>query len=95
MQDEKGITITNAFQTFLDESNSKPNRMWVDKGSEFYNRSMESWLQDNDIERNSAHNQGKSVFAERYVRILKNKMYMHVDNKKKDVLVPGEVQQQD
>ena len=42
------ITITNAFQNFLDESNPKPNKIWVDKGSEFYKRSMKSFLQNND-----------------------------------------------
>ena len=31
-----GITITNAFQKVLDESNHKPNKIWVDKGTEFY-----------------------------------------------------------
>ena len=35
---EKGITIINAFQKILKESNRKPNEIWVDKGSEFYNR---------------------------------------------------------
>ena len=39
---KKGITITNAFQNILDESNRKPNKIWVDEGSEFYNRSMKS-----------------------------------------------------
>ena len=39
---KKGITITNAFQNILDESNRKPNKIWVDKGSDFYNRSMKS-----------------------------------------------------
>ena len=34
----------------IDESNRKPNKIWVDKGSEFYNRSMKSWLPDNDVE---------------------------------------------
>ena len=29
---------------FLDEPKRKPNKIWVDKGSEFYNRSMKSWL---------------------------------------------------
>ena len=24
--------------------------MWVDKGNEFYNRSMKSWWKDNDLE---------------------------------------------
>ena len=33
-----GITITNAFQKVLKESNCKPKKIWVDKDSEFYNR---------------------------------------------------------
>ena len=37
LKDKKGITITNAFQKILKESNRKPNKIWVDKGSEFYN----------------------------------------------------------
>ena len=41
---KKGITITNTFQKILHESNRKPNQIWVDKGSEFYDRSMNSWL---------------------------------------------------
>ena len=39
------MTITNAFQKILDESNRKLKKIWVDKGSEFYNRSMKSWLE--------------------------------------------------
>ena len=34
----------------IDKSNRKPNKIWVDKGSEFCNRSMKSWLLHNDIE---------------------------------------------
>ena len=45
LKDKKGITITNAFQKILKESNRKPNKIWVDKGIEFYNRSMKSWLE--------------------------------------------------
>ena len=41
---EKDSTITNSFQKTLDESNRKPNKIWADKGSEFHNRSMKSWL---------------------------------------------------
>ena len=40
LKDKKGITITNTFQKILDESNRQPNKIWVDKGSEFYNRSI-------------------------------------------------------
>ena len=42
LKDKKGITITNAFQKTLDESNRKPIKMWVEKGSKYYNRSMKS-----------------------------------------------------
>ena len=40
LKDKKGITITNASQKFLAEFNRKPNKIWVDKGREFYNRSI-------------------------------------------------------
>ena len=49
LKDKKGTTITNAFQKFLNDSRKKTNKIWVDKGSEFYNRSRKSWLQDNNI----------------------------------------------
>ena len=35
---------TNAFQKVLDESSRKPSEIRVDKGSEFYNISMKSWM---------------------------------------------------
>ena len=56
--------ITNVFQKFLDESGRKQNKIRGDKGSEFYNRSVKTWLQDNDIEIYSRHNEGKSGVAE-------------------------------
>ena len=68
---KKCITITNAFQKVLKESNRKPNKICVDKGSEFYNRSMKSWLEKNAIEMYSTDNEGKSVVAERFIRTLK------------------------
>ena len=49
LKDKKGISIINAFQIILKESNRKPNKIWVDKGSAFYNNSFKKWLKDNDI----------------------------------------------
>ena len=49
LKDKKVTTITKAFQTNLDESNRKLNKIWIDKVSEFYNRSIKPRLQDNDI----------------------------------------------
>ena len=40
LKDKKGIGIVNAFQKYLDDLKRKPNKIWVDKGSEFYNRSV-------------------------------------------------------
>ena len=37
---------------------------------------MKSWLQNNNIEMYSVHNEGKSVVAERFIMTLKNKIYM-------------------
>ena len=71
---KKGIKITNAFQKILNESNRKPNKIWVDKSSEFYKRSMRSFLQNSDIEMYSTHNEGKSVVSEKFIRTLKNKI---------------------
>ena len=40
IKNKKGVTIVNTFQKILDDSNRKPNNIWVDKGSEFYNNSF-------------------------------------------------------
>ena len=37
LNDKKDISIVKAFQSILKQSNRKPNKIWVDKGSEFYN----------------------------------------------------------
>ena len=50
----------------------------MDKGSDFYNRSNKSWLQDNDIEIYLTHNEGKPAVAERFIRTLKNKIYKYM-----------------
>ena len=71
---KKCITITNDFQKVLNKSKWKPDKVRVDKGGEFSNRSMKSWLQDNDIELYSTHNEEKSVVAGRFIRNLKNKI---------------------
>ena len=56
----------------------KPNKIWEDKGSKFYNSSFKKWLKDNDIEMYSTHNEGKSVVAERFIKTLKNKIDKHM-----------------
>ena len=38
-QDKRGITIVNAFQKIISKGR-KPNKIWVDQGSEFYYQSL-------------------------------------------------------
>ena len=43
LKDKKGISVVKAFQSILKQSNSrKPNKIWVDRGSEFYNASLKN-----------------------------------------------------
>ena len=75
LKDKKRISIVNAFNKIIKQSNRKPNEIWVDQGGEFYNYDFKKWLSDNDIIMYSTYNEGKSVVAERFIRTLKNKLY--------------------
>ena len=77
IKDKKGTSIVNAFQKIISEGR-KPNKIWVDQGSEFYNNSFKDFLKINNIEMYSTYNEGKSVVAERFIRILKNKIFKHM-----------------
>ena len=85
LKDKKGISIVNAFNKIIKQSNRKPNKIWVDQGGEFYNNIFEKWLSDNDINMYSTYNEGKSVVAERFIRTLKNKLYKHLTATDKNV----------
>ena len=78
LKDKKGTRTTNVFQKILDESNQKLNKIWVDKGSEFYNKSMKPFLQKIDIEMYSTYNEEKSAIAEKFIKILKNEIYKYM-----------------
>ena len=77
LKDKKGVSIVDAFQKLISEGSKaesqwrrKPNKIWVGKGSDFYDNSFKKWLKDNDIEMYLIHNEGKSVIAERFIRTL-------------------------
>ena len=88
LKDKKGISIVNAFDKIIKQSNRrakstcaqhvKPNKIWVDQGSEFYNRDFKKSLSDNGIIMYSTYNEGKSVVAERFIRTIKNKLHKHM-----------------
>ena len=84
LKDNKGIGIVKAFPIILKQSNRKPNKIWVDKGSEFYNAYFKKWLRDNNIVMYSTYNEGKSVVTERFIRTLKSKIYKYMTSISKE-----------
>ena len=87
LKDEKRKSIVKAFQIILKQSNRKPNKIWVDKSSEFDNAFFKKWLRDNDIVMYSTHNEGKSVVAERLIRTIKSKIYKYMTSISKNVYI--------
>ena len=75
LKDKKDVSTVKAFQSILKQSNRKPNKIWVDKGSEFYNASFKKWLQDNDI------------VAERFLRTLKSTISKYMTSISKNVYI--------
>ena len=73
LKNKKGEKIVEEFKKILDNSNRKPNKIWEDHGSEFYNKQFKSFLKENDIEMYSTFNKGKSVVAEKFIKTLKIK----------------------
>ena len=84
LRDKKRTSIVNVFKKIISKGR-KPNKMWVDQGSEFYNQSFKDFLKINNIEMYSTFNEGKSVVAERFIRTLKNKIFKHMTAISKNV----------
>ena len=84
IKDKKGTSIVNAFKKIISEGR-KPNKIWVDQGSEFYNNSFKDFFKINNTEMYSTYNEGKSVVAERFLRTLKNKIFKHIADISKNV----------
>ena len=75
LKDKKGKTVLNAFIEIVNESNRKPNKLWVDQGREFYNKFMQEWLDNNYILLYFTNNKGKPVISEMFIKTVKTKIY--------------------
>ena len=87
LEDKKGLSIVNVFQKILKQSARKPHKIWVEKGSEFYNSHLKKWLKYSNIEMYSTHSEGKSVVAKRFIRTIKNKIHKCVTSISKNVYI--------
>ena len=59
---DNGVSIINAFQKIISEGR-KPNKIWFDQGSQFYNNSFKAFLKINNIEMYSTYNERKFVLC--------------------------------
>ena len=76
LKDKRGITIVNAFQKFLTVQTENQIKYRLIQVGEFYNKLFKRFLKINNIEMYSTDNEGKSVVAERFIRTLKNKIFI-------------------
>lgn len=75
LKTKTGKDITEAFKFIIEGSKRKPAMLWVDQGTEFYNRTFMKFLKDNNIHMYSTHNEGKAVVVERFNKTLKSQMW--------------------
>ena len=87
IKDKKGTSIVNAFKKIVSKGQRKPNKIWVDQGSDFYNQPFKDFLKISDIEMYPTFNKGKSFVAERFIRTLKNKIFEHMTTISKNVYI--------
>ena len=68
--------MVNAFQKIISKGR-KPNKIWVDEEGEFHDKLFNRFLKINNIEIYSTYKEGKSAVTERFIRMLKNKVFKH------------------
>ena len=72
------IVLLKNLKKYINTSDRKPDKIWVDHGSEFYNNKFKNFFKKNDIEMYSTFKKEKSVAAKRFIKTLKNKIYKHM-----------------
>ena len=76
LNDKKDETVLNVFIKIVNESNCKPNKLWVDQENIIYSKLIQEWLDsNNNILMYSTLIEAKSVIAERFIKTLKAKIY--------------------
>ena len=78
LKDKTGKSVASALKTIFKER--KPEKMWVDKGKEFYNKDVKDL-----VELYSTENEEKSSVVERWIRTMKEKMWKYFTDKNTNV----------
>ena len=80
LKDKTGKSVASALKTIFKER--KPEKMWVDKGKEFYNKDVKEL-----VELYSTENEEKSSVVERWIRTMKEKMWKYFTDKSTNVYI--------
>ena len=80
LKNKEGKTVASALKTIFKER--KPEKMWVDKGKEFYNKDVKAL-----IELYSTENEEKSSVVERWIRTMKEKMWKYFTDHSTNVYI--------
>ena len=68
---------TEAFKDIFVTSKKSPKRVWVDKGTEFYNKRMQMLFDEYNVKIYSTENFLKSTIVERWIRTIKSIMWKY------------------
>ena len=71
LKNKAGITILDEVKNITIVDDRIPQKIWVDRGSEFYNKEFQKWANHNKITIYSTYGESKSVVVERFIRTLK------------------------
>ena len=72
LKDKKGETIVKALKEIFKESGRRPDKLWTDKGREFFNKDVRDL-----VYLYATENEEKSSIAERWIRTMKEKMFKY------------------
>ncbi|PIK42582.1 hypothetical protein BSL78_20570 [Apostichopus japonicus] len=75
LKKKKGDGIVRAFQSIFREKNRRPKKLQTDKGGEFLNKTVQTFLKSNRIQYFTTNNETKASIVERFNRTLKSKMW--------------------
>ena len=80
LKDKSGKSTTTAFKSLIEKTKRKPDKIWSDRGKEFYNKTFLAFLKQNEIQIYSTNSDLKAVFVERFNRtlldLIKKPMYI-------------------
>ena len=70
LKDKSRKSTTTALKSLIEKTIRKPDKIWSDRGKEFYNKTFLDFLKQNEIQIYSTNSDLKAVFVERFNRTL-------------------------